>query len=88
MINGFLLRMNVAAGYLVTHVAELLVDFACLDVHLHVRQANPLVQVFTVVEPTDAGLGVAGCHNLQHVWRNVVFGFGFLVVLLVKTLSG
>lgn len=80
--------MKVTEGYLVTHIAELLVDFACLDVHLHVRQANPLMQVFTVVDSTDAGLGVAGCQDLQHVWRNVVFGFGFLIVLLVKTLSG
>lgn len=27
----------------VTYVTELLVDFACLDIHLHVRQAYPLV---------------------------------------------
>lgn len=37
----------------VTHIAELLVDFACLNVHLHVRQANPLMQILAVVDPTD-----------------------------------
>lgn len=77
-----------AAGWTVTHIAELLVDFASLDVHLHVRQTDPLVQIFTVVDATDAGLGAAGRQDLQHVRGDVVLGFCFLIVLLVQTLRG
>lgn len=71
----------------VTHIAELLVDFACLDVHLHVREANPLMQILAVVDPADGGLGVAGRQNLQHVWWDVVLGLGLLVTLFVQTLQ-
>lgn len=71
----------------VTHVTELLVDFACLDIHLHVGQADPLMQILAVVDSTDCGLGVAGSQDLQHVWWNMVLGFGLLVVLFVQTLE-
>lgn len=71
----------------VTHIAQLLVDFARLDVHLHVREANPLMQILAVVDPADGGLGVAGRQNLQHVWRDVVLGLGLLVTLFVQTLQ-
>ena len=47
-----------------THVTELLVDFACLRVHLHVREADPLVQILAVMDSTDGGLGVAGRQDL------------------------
>lgn len=71
----------------VTHIAELLVDFACLDIHLHVREADPLMQILAVVDPADGGLGVAGRQNLQHVWRDVVLSLGLLVILFVQTLQ-
>lgn len=70
-----------------THVTELLVDFACLDVHLHVGEANPLMQILAVVDSTDGGLSVAGRQDLQHVWWNMVLGLGLLIVLLVQTLQ-
>lgn len=69
-----------------THVAELLVDFASLDVHLHVWHADPLVQVLAVVDFTDCGLGVAGRQDLQHVWRDMVLGLRLLIGLFVQTL--
>lgn len=75
--------MKLRAG---THVTELLVDLACLDVHLHVREADPLVQVLAVVDHADGVLGVASGHDLQHVWWDVVLGLGLLVVLVVQTL--
>lgn len=70
----------------VTHVAELLVDFACLGVLLHVREANPLMQVLAVVDLADAGLGFAGRQDLQHVWWDMVLGLALLVVLPVESL--
>lgn len=70
-----------------TYIAELLVDFACLDVHLHVGQTNPLVQILAVVDPADSGLGVASRQDLQHVWWDVVLGLGLLVRFLVQTLE-
>lgn len=69
-----------------THITQLLIDFAGMDVDLHVRQADPLVQVFTVINFTDHFLGIAGSHHIQHVWRHVDFGFGLFPVLLVQTL--
>lgn len=45
-----------------THITQLLIDFAGMYVNLHVRQADPLVQVFTIVHFTDHFLGVAGSH--------------------------
>lgn len=70
----------------VTHVTELLVDLACLDVHLHVRKTQPLMQVLAVVDPADGGLGVACRQDLQHVWGDVVLGLALLIGLLVQTL--
>lgn len=70
----------------VTHVTELLVDFARLGVHLHVRQTDPLVQELAVVDPTDGGLGLASRQDLQHVCWDVVLGLGLLIVLVVQTL--
>lgn len=77
-------RRNIvrAAAY----ITELLVDFACLHIRLHVREANPLVQILAIVDPADGGLGVAGRQNLQHVWWDVVLGFGLLIILPVQTL--
>ena len=69
-----------------THVTELLIDFAGMYVDLHVRQADPLVQVFTVINFTDHFLGVAGSHHIQHVRRHMDFGFGLFPVLPVQTL--
>lgn len=71
-----------------THVAELLVDLAGLNVHLHVGQADPLVQVLAVVDLADGFLGVASGHDLEHVCWDVVLGFGLLVVSLVQALYG
>lgn len=70
----------------VTHITELLVDFAGLDIHLHVRQTNPLMQILAVVDLTDGGLGVASRQNLQHVWRNMVLGLVLFIVFFVQTL--
>lgn len=71
-----------------THITELLVDFARLNVRLHVREAHPLVQILAVVDPADGRLGVASRQNLQHIWWNVILGLGLLVVLSVQTLYG
>lgn len=70
----------------VTHVTELLVDFASLHVHLHVRQADPLVQILAVVNSADHGLGVASGQDVQHVWWDMVLGLVLLIVILVETL--
>lgn len=70
----------------VTYVTELLVDFACLDIHLHVRQAYPLVQVLAVSDFANRGLGVVGRQDLQHVCGDVVLGLGLLIALLVQAL--
>ena len=43
-----------------THVAELLVDLACLGVHLHIRHTDPLVQVLPVTDLTDMVLSLTG----------------------------
>lgn len=69
-----------------THVAELLVDLARLNVRLHVRQANPLVQILAVVDPADSRLGVASRQNLQHIWWDVSLGLRLLIVLFVQAL--
>lgn len=70
-----------------THVAELLVDFARLHIHLHVGEAHPLVQILAVVDAADGGLGVASGQDLQHVRRDVVLGLRLLVRLFVQTLQ-
>ena len=70
----------------VTYVTELLVDFACLDIHLHVRQAYPLVQVLAVADFANRSLGVVGRQDLQHVCGDVVLGLGLLIALLVQAL--
>lgn len=72
--------------FAVTHVTKLLVDFARLDIRLHVREANPLMQILAVVDAADSGLGVASRQNLQHVWWNMVLGLGLLITLPVQTL--
>lgn len=70
-----------------THVTQLLVDFARLNVHLHVGEAHPLVQILAVVDAADGGLGVTGGQDLQHVWWDVVLGLCLLVRLFVQTLQ-
>lgn len=70
-----------------THVAQLFVDLARLHVHLHVRQADPLVQVFTIVNPADHLLSVAGRYYVKHVWRYVDLCLGLLIVAFVQALN-
>ena len=71
---------------MVTHVTELLVDLAGLYEHLHVRQADPLVQALAVVDLADILLDVATRHDVKHVCWDVVLGLGLLIVLLVQAL--
>lgn len=70
----------------ITHIAQLLVDLAGMYVHLHVRQADPLVQVFTVVNPTNGLLSIACGYNVKHVGRYVDFSLGLLVIVFVQAL--
>lgn len=70
-----------------THVAELLVDFARLNVRLHVREADPLVQILAVVDLADGRLGVVSRQNLQHIWWDVILGLRLLIVLFVQALQ-
>ena len=71
---------------IVTHVAELLVDLAGLHEHLHVGQADPLVQALAVVDLADIFLDVATRHDAHHVCWDVVLGLGLLIILLVQAL--
>lgn len=47
-----------------TYITQLLIDFAGMCVDLHIRQADPLVKVFTIVYTTDHFLGVTGSHYI------------------------
>lgn len=70
----------------ITHVAQLLVDLTGVHVHLHVRQADPLVQIFTVVNPTDSLLSIACGYDIKHVGRYVDLCLGLLIFVFVQAL--
>ena len=71
---------------MVTHVAELIVDLAGLHEHLHVRQADPLVQALAVVDLADVSLDLTTRHDVQHVSWDVILGLGLLIVFFVQAL--
>jgi hypothetical protein len=71
---------------MVTHVAELIVDLAGLHEHLHVGQADPLVQALAVVDLADVSLDLTTRHDVQHVSWDVILGLGLLIVFFVQAL--
>lgn len=61
------------------YVADLICDFPDVAVDLQVRMANPLMEVYAVIELTDFLLRLLGSNHLYHVRHQVDFRLVLLI---------
>lgn len=70
-----------------THITQLIVDLAGMDVVLKVREADPFVEILPVVDLTDFGLCFPGSNDFHHIGSNVNLSLVLFIVLSVQTLQ-
>lgn len=71
-----------------SHIALQVVDLPGLNHIIGVRQACPLVQVSSVVEVVHLLLAFLSQFDRQHVYWEVVLGFGLVIFLFIFIVTG